>query len=72
MQRIQGKRKGLRMPAGAIYVGIPSQWENHHAIYIYGWKKAAQRFRQDVARMPEAEREAWLAPLRERGPLGAH
>ena len=66
MERIQGKHtQGWRMPDGAVYVGIPTGWANHHAIYIYGWKKAAALFREDVAKMPEAEREAWLAPLRQ-------
>ena len=70
MQRIQGKHtRGWQLPAGAIYMGIPSKWANHHASYIYGWRKATERFRQDVARMPEAEREAWLAPLRKASAL---
>jgi Domain of unknown function (DUF4326) len=70
MQRIQRQHtRGWRVPDGAIYVGTPTQWANHHAIYIYGWKKAVELYRQDIERMAPAAREAWLAPLRQASAL---
>ena len=66
MQRIQQKRDySWRAPAGAVYVGKPTPWANPYEIYIYGASRAVLLFRQKVARMSEAEREAWLAPLRQ-------
>jgi hypothetical protein len=66
MQRIQRKRNySWRAPAGSFYVGKPTQWANPYEIYIFGSARAVLLYRQKVARMPEAEREAWLAPLRQ-------
>ena len=74
MQRIQCERnyswRAQRAPAaGAIYVGKPTQWANLYEIYIFGAVRAVLLYRQKVARMPEAEREAWLAPLRQASAL---
>ena len=68
MQRIQCKRtKGWRKPAGAVYVGRGpnSQWGNPYKVNLYGRERAVALFRREVEAMPEAEREAWLAPLRQ-------
>jgi hypothetical protein len=66
MQRIQQQRVySWQTPAGAVYVGNFTQWANPYEIYIFGAARAVLLFRQKVARMPEAEREAWLAPLRQ-------
>ena len=69
MKRIQQRRdyrwRALRAPAaGAVYVGKPTPWANPYEIHIFGAAGAVLLFRQKVVRMPEAEREAWLAPLR--------
>jgi hypothetical protein len=65
MQRIQRKRiRGWQTPAGAVYVGRPSNWANRHDIYVYGWRGAVALFREDLEAVTEEEREAWLAPLR--------
>jgi Domain of unknown function (DUF4326) len=70
MQRIQCKRDiGWRTPAGAVYVGNFTQWASPYEIYIYGAVRAVVLYRQKVARMSEAEREAWLAPLRQASAL---
>ena len=72
MQRIQCKRtRGWRKPAGAVYVGRRpnSKWGNPYQVNIYDREQAVALFRQDVEAMPEAEREAWLAPLRQASAL---
>ena len=64
MRRIQRKRtRSWRPPAGAVYVGKPTQWANPYEICIYGWVIAVFLFRRYVEAMSDVEREAWLAPL---------
>src|SRR6266508_3676269 len=77
MQRIQFRRgvKGWRMPPGAITVsrrkgkyyapvGTPNYWGNPYTENIYGRERSIALFRRAMEDLPEAEREAWLAPLR--------
>jgi Domain of unknown function (DUF4326) len=80
MHRIQlGKEKGWRMPEGAVYVGrmggkrratsppvgTLNYWASPYPMSVYGRGNAIALFRRDVAALTDAEREAWLAPLRQ-------
>jgi hypothetical protein len=77
IQRVQFRRgvKGWRKPVGAKYVGrqrgksdspvgTPNYWGNPYKEKIYGRERAMALYRRDVEALSEAEREAWLAPLR--------
>jgi hypothetical protein len=70
MYRIQQQHSyNWQAPGGAVYVGKPTQWANPYESYIFGAERAVMLFRRKVERMSEAERAAWLAPLRLRAHL---
>ena len=66
--RIQRKRaKGWRMPAGAVYVGRPSEWGNPFDVSFWGLDESLKLFDHDcIMRELEdaAAYRAWLAPLK--------
>lgn len=68
-RRIQVKRKkGWRMPSGAVYVGRPTRWGNP---FRPGEEAAARAevvalFAEMFAALPEPEQAELLAPLRGR------
>lgn len=65
MTRIQlSRRKGWRKPAGAIVVSRPTRWGNPLNAKVYGSAGAVEMYRQHLAEITPAEREAYLAPLR--------
>lgn len=65
MERVQVKRvRGWRKPDGAIYVGRPTRWGNPFTVGEHGREKAVQLYREHLAGMPQAERDALLEPLR--------
>jgi hypothetical protein len=68
-QRIQVRRiKGWRLPDGAVYVGRPTRWGNPFRLGHDGATRAevVDLFRAHFESLPQAEREALLAPLRGR------
>ena len=68
-RRIQLRRvRGWRLPTGAVKVARPSRWGNPYRVGIEAATavEAVERFRAYVLAMPDAERAAYLAPLRGR------
>lgn len=66
MERVQlSRRRGWRKPIGAVIVSRPSRWGNPFAVTEYGRAQAVAKFRQYLADMSPAERDDYLAPLRE-------
>ena len=63
-QRLYRKHLRERMPPGSRGVVRPSRWGNRHDWRTLGRAEAVRRYAEDLARMPAAERSAWLAPLR--------
>jgi hypothetical protein len=63
-RRLYRKHDRQPMPPRSQGVARPSRWQNRYDWGTLGRAEAVRRFAEDLAHMPEAERRAWLAPLR--------